>query len=65
MGLRSYEVADALKQRFSRYLPVWISFHSMYKFYGTDGILGVRLARQMCIWRLRVSEPLDLIGNCV
>lgn len=58
MGSRSYEFADALKQRFF--------FHDTFmgqafilctSFYGTDRIEGVQLARQVCIWRLRVMGP--------
>lgn len=57
MGLRSYEFADALKQRFFHDTLMGQAFILCTSFYGTDGIEGVQLARQVCTWRLRVMGP--------
>lgn len=57
MGLRSYEFADALKQRFFHDTFMGQAFILCTSFYGTDGIEGVQLARQVCTWRLRVMGP--------
>jgi hypothetical protein len=56
MELRSYEFADALKQRFFT-IRMGQAFILCTSFYGTDRIGGVQLARHVCTWRLRVMGP--------